>query len=197
MNNGYLPENIEAILEALESDRSDESDRPDERAGRRRYREFRPRTASGMGLIPRRPPSGYVSAAQLEAVLTRVGSQLKTNSEAIAEVNSRLTEISGDISRDTNNFKKDLGGLRNNIQLASLLPLLIKPTTRNVTKDIPDTELKANDKILVEQSDSLSTLLPILLLGGMSTSSDGSSGGSNLNDLILILAVAGGLGDKK
>src|SRR5215510_3217625 len=130
MSNDYLPENLEAILEALESEESEESEELAERRSPNRGRGRSPRTASGTGLVPPRPSAGYVTEARLEAALARVGAQIKTNSEAIAGVNTRLSAVSVDVSgqstklkKESEERKKDVGGLKNNVQMAALLPL--------------------------------------------------------------------------
>lgn len=207
MNNGYLPENLEAILEALESDESDEIDESDEsdelaERRRRRHRGHRPRTASGRGLVPPRPQAGYVTEARLEAAMAKVGAQIKTNSDAITGVNARLGTLSGYVSgqstklkKESEERKKDVSGLRNNVQMAALLPLLSKPSTKSINQKIEGTELEANDKVLVDKGDSLTALLPIIMLGGMGGSSDGSSSGSaggfgGDSSMMLVLALA-------
>lgn len=83
------------------------------------------------------------------------------------------------------------------MQLLLLLPLLIKPATKEIT-------LQDGDKVnvLVESNDTLSLLLPFLLIGGlggdsMNLSGGGTTGGLDTTMLILILALSGGLGGRR
>jgi hypothetical protein len=208
MSNGYATEDLEAILESLEA--SDEADEADEAAGR--PRPFRPpMTASGRGLAPPRPQPGYVTEARLQAALAQVGKQIKTNSDAIKAVNGRVNTIGADVSRQATALKKEIeerkkdnNALRNNVQLATLLPLLVRPSSKDVTGAVANTTLVSGDKVLVDKADSLTTLLPVLLLGGLGTSSDSTSSGSTssggiggFNDpttlLLVVLAASGKL----
>lgn len=204
MSNGYATEDLEAILESLESDESDESDEMAERIIRRRGRP-RINTAPGTGLVPPKPQAGYVTEARLQAALARVGAQIKTNSDAIKEVNTRLSAINAEQTRQAAALKKAIAEqkketavLKNNIQLAALLPLLIRPATRTITKTAGG--LTEGDKVLIDSGDSLSALLPLLLLGGMgSAPADGASSGlgGGFNDpttmLLVVLAASGKL----
>jgi hypothetical protein len=203
MSNGYSTEVLEEILESLEDDESDEMDELAERS--RRGRRASPRTATGKGLVPQKPSSAYVTETRLQAALAQVGKQIKTNSDAIATVNTRINKLSDNIAAQTaalkkeaEERKKDINSLKSNVQLASLLPLLIKPASKTLTGDAAG--LKAGDKVLVESGDTLSALLPLFLLGGMGSSADGSASGAaggsmdQMTMLMLVLAVSGGLG---
>src|SRR5512132_3546977 len=98
MPNGYLGmADIEALVEELEDLAGEDYDEEeDDLAERRRRRIHRaPRTGSGGGLYRARE-TGYVTQTQLQAALTRVGSQIKTNSEAIKTLNSRVATLSSD-----------------------------------------------------------------------------------------------------
>jgi hypothetical protein len=207
MSNGYSTEVLEEILESLEDDESDEMDELAERSrrGRRASHRASPRTATGKGLVPQKPSSAYVTETRLQAALAQVGKQIKTNSDAIATVNTRINKLSDNIAAQTaalkkeaEERKKDINSLKSNVQLASLLPLLIKPASKTLTGDAAG--LKAGDKVLVESGDTLSALLPLFLLGGMGSSADGSASGAaggsmdQMTMLMLVLAVSGGLG---
>src|SRR5436305_6966668 len=138
MSNGYARQDLEAILESLESsDELDESDGMAERSRDHRSRPgSRPSTATGTGLAPPRPQVGYVTEARLEAALARVGAQIKTNSDAIQAVNSRANTISDNVAAHTaalkkemEERKKDTARLASQSQLLALLPLLQTPKT--------------------------------------------------------------------
>jgi hypothetical protein len=223
MNNGYARETLESILESLESDESDESDERDEEASRSRSRgrgargRSDPRTASDGGSYRAPVHNSYVTQKELQENIQRVDGKITTNSDAIKAVNVRVGAIDTDLSRLTTALKKEVeerkkenNGLKSNVQMASLLPVLIKPPSLTVGPIVGNgTEanpaIPANTKLVVESSNSLTTLLPLLLLGGLGSSSDGassSSGGSGgMNDpmtmLLLVLAISGGLGGSK
>jgi hypothetical protein len=200
MSNGYSQEDLEAILESLESDESDESDE----AVRRRPFFRPPATAPGRGLVPPKPQAGFVTEARLEAALARVGAQIKTNADAIKAVNGRLNTVSADISRqaaalkkETEERKKEINGLKNTVQLSALLPLLMKQESVAVPADSTLTQF-AGKKVVVESTDSLTALLPILLLGGLGTPSEGATAGAGgLGDpmtmMLVVLAASGKL----
>jgi hypothetical protein len=200
MSNGYAMEDLEAILESLESDESDESDE----AVRRPFRSFRPpATAPGRNLVPPKPQAGYVTEARLEAALARVGAQIKTNADAIKAVNGRLNTVSADISRqavalkkETEERKKDTARLASQGQLMALLPLLTTPKTAQLANPV-DT-IPAGSKVLLDGGDSLSTLLPLLLVGGLGSGTGLGSGGGGgdagslggLDPLLLVLLLS-------
>lgn len=197
---------LEDILEDFEYDESDESDESD-LSERRRRRWNRPRTASGGRLYQPRPMSQYVTQTQLQTALTRVGSQIKTNADAIKTVNVRVNSVSSEQSRQTALLKKEISerkkqdiaskrDVQQKLQLLLLLPLLIKPSSKEITLENGE---KVN--VLVESNDTLSLLLPLLLIGGLggegtSLSGGGGTGGIDSTMLILILALSGGLGKK-
>ena len=200
MNNGYPREDLEAILESLESDESDESD---EAVWRRpSYRRPAPRTAPGSGSYRAPVQNTYVTQRELQESIQRVDAKITTNSDAIKAVNARVNTLGTDVARqttvvkkETDERKKDVSGLRNNVQLSALLPLLTQPKTKDVTaENVSGTGLTKGDKILVDGSNSLSALLPVILLGGLGTSSDSSSSGgaggmNDLTTLFLVLAL--------
>ncbi|MBF2062894.1 MAG: hypothetical protein IGS39_00435 [Calothrix sp. C42_A2020_038] len=197
---------LEGILEDFEYDESDESDQSD-LSERRRRRWNYPPTATGGRLYQPRPMSQYVTQTQLQAALTRVSSQIKTNSDAIKTVNTRLNSVSAEQSRQAALLKKEISErkkqdlntkreIQQKLQLLILLPLLIKPPSKAITIN------NETVNVLVESNDTLSLLLPLLLVGGlggdgMSLSGSGSIGGLDTTTLILILALSGNFGSKK
>jgi len=204
MSNGYATEDLEAILESLESDESDESDEMAERTRDHRSRPgSRPSTATGTGLVPPRPQAGYVTEARLQAALARVGAQIKTNSDAIKAVNNRASAISSEQARQTaalkkevEERKKDTARLASQAQLLTLLPLLQTPKTALLSTQL-DPSLPAGTKVLVDGGNSLNTLLPLLLVGGLGSGTgmgSGSGGGDTgslggLDPLLLVLLL--------
>jgi len=200
MSNGYATEDLEAILESLESDEADEADEMAERT-RRPWTAIG--TARGTGLVPPKPQAGYVTEARLQAALARVGAQIKTNSDAIKTVNNRLGTISAEQARQTaalkkeaEERKKDTARLASQAQLLALLPLLQTPRTIQLSGQV-DT-LPAGTKVLVDGGDSLNTLLPLLLVGGLGSGTGSGLGGGGsdagslggLDPLLLVLLLS-------
>jgi hypothetical protein len=196
-------------MEAFESldeafDEYDESDEfAEARSARARARGrtaplTRPKTATGQGLFnPQRPNTNYVTQTQLQAALARVSEQIKTNSTAITTVNARLTTISAEQDRQAAALRAEIANrrkeaetvkkdLRQTRELAALLPLLSRPSSVEI-KGGPETGLAANTRVLVDKNDSLSMMLPMLLMGGLGgNSADGSSD----NNMMMFLALA-------
>jgi hypothetical protein len=175
-----------------ESDESDEAARRPGRFGRP------PQVASGRNLFKPRPQSQYVTQTQLETALAKVGAQVKTNSTAITQLSGRISSTSDLIKKETSERKKDVTGLKNNLnqtqQIAAILPLLTPPNSVAVhglsADGIPD-----NTKVLVDSGNTLNLLLPMLLLTGQGNGG-GTSGGlfgggdnTSLMTLALILAL--------
>ena len=201
MSNGYATEDLEAILESLEADESDEADEMAEATRRRPW--SRPSTATGTGLVPPRPQTGYVTEARLQAALARVGAQIKTNSDAIKTVNDKASAISAEQARQTTALKKeaeerkkDTARLASQSQLLALLPLLQTPKTVQLSAAVDN--LPPGTKVLVDGGDSLNTLLPLLLVGGLGsgTGLGSGSGGADtgsmggLDPLLLVLLLS-------
>jgi hypothetical protein len=196
----YDTETDEAIDEMFESDESiDEADA----AARSWTRPARPRVASGKNLYTPRPQTQYVTQAQLQTALAKVGSQVSTNSRAISQVGGRIASISSMLNKETGDRKKDITGTRNSLtqisQMAAILPLLTQP------KSVSDTDAGSSlsgQNVLVDSGNSMNLLLPLLLMssvgdGNSPGSSSGNSGGlfgTGDNSTLLMLALVLGLG---
>lgn len=179
--------------ELLESDDAfewDESDESDERA-RRRGRARPLRTAKPGGAVPRRPPSGFATKAELVASANTLDRKIVTNSEAIKTVNTKIADLSAQVAKSS----KNLGGRLNEMgQMSMLLPLLTMPQTRTATAAVANTNIVANDRIVVDSGDTLTRLLPVLLmsgsLGGSGPSSGGMFGGDNSALMMVAMVMA-------
>jgi hypothetical protein len=209
--NGYVEmEDLDAVsemVEDLESDESDESDEDIDMMERtQRSRRFRtpPRTAQGGGLFrPRTPAAGgpaqYVTQTQLQSAMARVGAQIKTNSDALKTVNSRVATLSTDITKQTAEIKKlstketrDTSGLRRDLnstrQMAAIMPLLSTPKSQALTEAAGG--LPAGTKVVIDTGDNLSLLLPLLMMGGMGGGSGGEGGsGGGMGDMMLPMVL--------
>lgn len=187
------------VFEMFGEDEEDDSDFAERRRRRRGLRRRRaPRTARGRGYYRQRPSNKYVTQAQLQTALAKVGKDVKTNAAAIKTINGRINTLSSEQSRQAAALKKEIkdrkaesAKLKNNIQMATLLPLLTKKSLPATASEgtIGGTTVPAGTKIATE-GDTLSTLLPIFLLSG----SGGMGGmGDDSNMLLLALALSGGL----
>lgn len=194
-------EDLEALA-AMEYDESDESDESDLSERRRQPR--RVSTAPGRNLYSPRPTEQYVTQTQLQTALAKVGAQIKTNSNAIRTIDSRIASVRTEQSKQTAMLKKEISdrkketeslkrGLQQTRELGVLLPLLSQPSSQTLSQ--PAGSLPAGTKVLVDKGDTLSTLLPILLLGGLGDSggtgnnSGGLLGGGDGNSLLPILLL--------
>ena len=179
----------------------DDAERRRGRRRRGRRRRLSPRTGGQRRYLRRRPSGRYVTQPQLQAALERVRRDVKKNGNAIKKVNSRVNAVSSRQDRQEGALKKEIkmrkqetAKLKNNIQMATLLPLLTKPkalTATTAADTVGGAPVPVGTKLTTESSDSLSALLPILLLGdGLGGS---GSGGDSSNMLLLVLALSGGL----
>ncbi len=177
--------------ELLESDdifEWDESDESDERA-RRRGRARPVRTAKAGGAVPKRPPSGFATKAELAASASTLDKKIATNSEAIKTVNTKIADLSAQVAKNS----KNLGGRLNEMgQMSMLLPLLTMPQTRTASGNVTNTNIVANDRIVVDSGDTLTRLLPVLLMSGSMGGGSGSSGGGMFggdNSALMMVAM--------
>jgi hypothetical protein len=154
---------------------------------------FRPRPAG---------VSNPVTQMQLESALTRVDGKIKTVSDSLGTITSRLAVLGSATKKETAERKKaeDSQGkdLNQKIQMLTLLPLLIQQPTATLA---PGNGLLPGGRDLTQVStpdtNQLDALLPLLLIsglggsfGGPSLGGDGSGSDSSLMLLALVLAFA-------
>lgn len=193
---------------------ADEADEADEQIRRSFYRP--PRTASGRAPV-RQPVStgNYVTQVQLQAALAGIASQIRTNSEALKTLSSRIAttnrdeaRVSSALKKEAVQRKKDIANLTNNIQMSMLFPLLLQPksitTTQNILGDpgeggTPNVQINAGTKLTTASDNTLGLLLPFMLLGGGLGTGSGISGAGDQNNMmmmLLLLVATGSLGGK-
>lgn len=208
--NGYYGEYDDVALEDFEDDDAfpeffeDDGELDIERRGRgrgrggggRSSRRDDPRGARGGGYNQPRPSSQYVTQTQLQAVATRIGNDVKKLNEADKTLNTRINAGNARLDRHAMAIKKESSarkkadaGLKNTLLLLSIVPLILKPKTRDITATANG--LVQGDKVSVvekDKNDLLQTLLPIGLvllgdqLGGLlgGLEGGGTSGSSGL-----------------
>jgi hypothetical protein len=170
----------------------------------------RPKTASGRNLYSPRPQTQYVTQAQLQTALAKVGSQVRTNSNAISQVGGRLAAATAAMKKESGDRKKDLTAVKNNLsqtqQMAAILPLLTQPGHITTSQPVMDstgttTIINSGTELLVGSDSNTNLLLPMLLLTSVGDGSSGSGGGGLFgggggdgNSSLLMLALVLGLG---
>lgn len=188
---------VEAVLEQLDAEVDDTLEDIGERVGPV-IRRLRPK---GGGYVRHRPTPGatqYVTQAQLQAALTRVGADIKKNTVAITAVGKRVDEHSKKVDKELAAIKKinteQSRQIQRSRETAILTMLLSRPPAKTVTTSF-DPAIPVGTKVLVEEQGGMGMLLPILLLSdgfGGGSSSGSSSGGSD-NTMLLALAFSGAL----
>jgi hypothetical protein len=94
----------------------------------------------------------------------------------------------------TDQLKQNMSSLRNNLQMSTIMPLLMNPKFKVVADELPKGgtgTLTTDEQITFKPSDSISALLPMLLLGGSGDTGSGSDNSMNL--MFLALALSGKL----
>jgi len=165
------------------------------------------RPSSKPSFSPRPQPApgtaNYVTQTQLQAALVRVDGKIKTLSDGVSTVNSRVASLAAAVKKEADARKKTAEtqgkDLNQKIQLLALLPLLLTPPTGGVAAGVvtlPDGSSPANTVVLGSTS-SLNAILPVLLVSGLGggTGSGGSGGflglgGDGGDGGLLLLALA-------
>lgn len=129
------------------------------------------------------------------------GSIGSTSATALTDQSTRvqvqqLSQAMAQLKKDNKKLGRELDALKNNLQMSTLLPLLM-PQTLNITQETiggstyttSGTSVEVGGEISVQQSNMLTALLPALMM-----SSDGDSGSgstSNMSMMVLALALSG------
>lgn len=152
--------------------------------------------------------ANYVTQTQLQAALVRVDGKIKTLSDGVSTVNSRVASLAAAVKKEADERKKTTEtqgkDLNQKVQLLALIPLLLTPPAVTVNDAaFVDPTGKAITQVVVPSTNSLNAVLPILLVSGLG-GTGGSSGGflglggdgdsGLLLILALVLAFSGGLG---
>jgi hypothetical protein len=197
----YGTESMEALVEELEDF---EESYIDEAAGRGHRRRPRPKTASGGNAYSPRPQANYVTQDQLRTSLEKVSEQIKANATGIQTVNNRVEAVAADQAKQAAAIRQEMAERRKQddsqrrdvsqkLQLLTLLPFISKPKTQQIVTRVPGQEQDQTVKVLVEDDDTFSQLLPLLMIGGLGGSGLGGSGSDGGSDssmpLLLLLAL--------
>ena len=85
--------------------------------------------------------------------------------------------------------KKLRGDTQQSLQMAALLPMLFKPKSKTLAELAAAGEA-TTAKFMIDSNDSLSTMLPLLLMGGMGGGTAGGTGGDNNMVMMFALMMA-------
>jgi hypothetical protein len=166
------------------------------------------RPSSAPSYKPRPAPGtpNAVTQAQLEAALARVDGKIKTVVTSVSTIHSRLNSIAASSKKEAEERKKGLEGqgkdINQKLQLLALLPLLIQTpsTTLNAATPLKDSAGNPINTISVPDTNTMDSILPLLLVSGLGSYSggggglglgDGSGSDSSMMLLALVLAFSG------
>jgi hypothetical protein len=189
-------------LEALEALEGWESESEAAEAARRPVK----KPPSTPSYKPRPSPAAaqYVTQAQLETSLGRVDSKVKIVSDGVGTINAKLASLHTALKKEAEERKKATESqnkdLNQKVQMLSLVPLLLNQSTSSLTLQSGST-LTASDgstvnTISVPDTNTLDSMLPLLLISGLGGSGGGfglggdSSGGMGDGSSLMLLAVA-------
>jgi len=154
-----------------------------------------PSTASGKGLAPTPPSKNVVTFTDLRTAMDKVGAQIKTNSDAIGAVSTKLAATAASAKKDHEErkkegetFKKDVNG---KVMTLALLPLLMQPPTYTIPANTAGIGNANPIPLAPPQTSMVNALLPLLLVGGLGGSGGGLGGGGDGGmDNTMVLALA-------
>ena len=106
----------------------------------------------------------------------------------------QLSDKTDKLQTDNDSLKKQLDSIQSNLQMSAILPLLLNQSLKVVSDNNPggSANLSVNEVIEFAQSDPLSAMLPLLMMGG-GLGGNGNGSGDSSNMLLLALAVSGSL----
>lgn len=195
---------FEDLLESAEDDESwsedDESWDEDDEASERRRRLLRRRGRGRLKTPPRgnavakRPAAGYATKAELAATAKRLDGRIATNSTAIKALDGRTRTMETNsakmgtaLRKEIAMRKKTVGALKKSLdetrQISMIMPLLSSPGSVTIS----GTTHK------LDEGDSFSKMLPILLLSGSGSSGSGGGGmfgGENSGMMMVMMMMA-------
>jgi len=174
-----LYEDIDEDLDELDDEGFGEDDDLSERRRRKKHR------PKGGNYNQPRLDKSPVTQTQLQAALARVGEDVKKLAASVKSLEDRADKT----LKRINNQNQGLG------QMAMLMPMLMKKSVK-LTTDV-SADLKKDTRILVDDNDSMSMLLPFMMMQGYGgTGQNGTSGGGNDMMMMMVMLMAFS-GDKK
>ncbi|HET9212975.1 MAG TPA: hypothetical protein VFR03_21390, partial [Thermoanaerobaculia bacterium] len=132
----------------------------------------------------------FVTQAQLEAGLARVGKQISANSDAIKKVAAQANKINSELGAATTKLNKQVSDLKAEVKKQNETSLLLTLLQGTPTLEaVPGHEAAAATTLSDVRVKSQDNILPLVLLSG----SGGLGGGDSSNMLVLALALSGKL----
>jgi hypothetical protein len=104
----------------------------------------------------------------------------------------QLSQVTDRLSRDSRRLARDLSAVKNNLQMSALLPMLMNQklvTTNAQNTSFPGLTIPIGQEFDFKPADTLTELLPVLMLGGLGDG--GGLGGSNMALMALAIASSG------
>ena len=159
------------------------------------YRRPLPMQFQQQSYVPARPRPGAPTNQQVNTAFDKVAADVRVLSAQVKEIEQRVETTQSRNTKALTAVRSDLGQTK---MISALLPLLSRPETKEVAADVKvgDTTVFAKGEKVVESGDdTLSTILPLLLLMGPSTDGTGTGaqgifGGDNSMMMMLVLAFA-------
>lgn len=176
MASPYVPYELAELLESSGYGPEYDESEPGEAVRRPRQPV---RTASRGNPVPQRPEAGYATKAELTATANRLDARIAVNSSAIKTVEGRVNAVAGEQGKLKGEITKLQSGLNDVRSMSMLLPLLSSQKTITTSSDVAG--IPKDSKVVVDNGDNFSRVLPLLLfsggLGGSSGSGGSQSGG--------------------
>jgi hypothetical protein len=205
-NSNYEFESFGNLLEADEADESyyNEADEaaPSRRGGRGPSRPLQ-KPARG-NAVPKPPAAGYATKADLQTTANRLDGRIGTVAKGMEALDKRTRVMESETARITAAVRREISerkaataslqkAIDDTRNISMLLPLLSTQETQTVD---------GVDNVVIDNGDSFSKVLPILLLSGglggsSATPGQGGGGGAlgfgdnNVATLALVLALSG------
>lgn len=165
---------VDGDLDEMDDEDVDEAFGEDDGlAERRRRRRGRAPNVKGRGYNQPRLEKSFVTQAQLQAATARIGEDIRKLAASTKAIDAR-------IDAGLSKLKKE--SAQSN-QMAALLPLLMRPP---VVKASEKGTVDPGQELLSGKQDSMSMLLPLLLMGGLG-GNGGSTGGNDMMMLALVM----------
>lgn len=141
---------------------------------------------------PTRP--GAASNGQVSNAFQKVGGDVLKLAEQLKALEARVDANQATARKNFQNLGADLQQTK---MFSALLPMLSQPKTLDVAADVVadnTTVLKAGDKLVRAQDNTLATVLPLLLLSQGPGMPGAAPGGADNTMMLLVLALT--LGNK-
>lgn len=185
----------------------DEADESDEAVRRRPQRRMGApiRTPQRGGNVPPRPQAGFATRAELTATANRLDAKIGQLSTGVKALDGRVRSLDSEqgklrtqLAAETKKREALAAQLNNVQQMSMILPLLSTQDTVELKNDVD--ELAKGNKVVIDNGDQLSKILPMLMYSSAgSTSGQPGSGGmfGGDNNSMMMLAIAMAFSGKK